>query len=370
MTATTLLIILLLLVLGALGAIAWLLNKKLTELTQPKQEDNTLLEWAKESSKTTQQDIKDLQKFTQAEIKDLQKLVHDTVSTSSENMHTSLQRNTKEINDRLTKAAEVIGDLKREAGAFTEMSKSVKDLQQFLNSPKLRGNLGEHVLNGLITEVLPKQQFHIQYKFKSGNTVDAAIKTDAGILCIDSKFSMENYQKMTKMETERERELARKDFQRDVKHRIDEIASKYILPEEGTMDYAMMYVPSETVFYEVVNTNALMDYAKSKRVYIVSPTTLYATLQTILLSYEGRRVESKSREVMKMLHAIQQDYKKADATFAVLGRHVTNAYNSVSSVAGAFSQLGQKLQQTAALGKAVDEPLLEAPVVEEAVEED
>lgn len=347
MTATTFLIILLLLVLGALGGLAWFVNKKLTELTN-KKEDTTLMEWAKS---------------TQADIKGLQKVVHDTVFSSNQSMTNALQQNTKDIHERLTKAAEVIGELKREAGAFSEVSRSVKELQGFLQSPKLRGNLGEHVLNDLIAQVFPKNQFHIQHKFKSGDTVDMAITTDAGILPIDSKFSMENFQKMMKLETEKEREGARKEFGRDVRKRIDEISTKYILPEEGTMDFAMMYVPSESVYYEIANTNELMEYARQHRVYPVSPTTLYAHLQTILLSFEGKRIESKTKEVMKMLRAIQQDYKKVDTSIAVLGRHVTNAFNSVSSVSGAFSQLGQKLEQTAALGKAVEdnaEKLIEA----------
>jgi len=362
MAATIILIVLLLLVLGMLGVVAWLLNNKLTLLGQ-KKEDTTLMEWLK----SMQSGISDLQKSSQSDIKNLQKVVSESVLNSNQSMTTSLQRNTKEINDRLTRAAEVIGELKREAGAFSEVSRSVKELQGFLQSPKLRGNLGEHVLNDLIAQVFPKNQFQIQHKFKSGDTIDMAITTDAGILPIDSKFSMENFQKMMKLETEKERDVARKEFQRDVHKRIDEIASKYILPEEGTMDFAMMYVPSESVYYEIANTNELMEYARQHRVYPVSPTTLYAHLQTILLSFEGKRFESKTKEVMKMIRAIQQDYKKVDTNIAVLGRHVTNAYNSVSSVSGAFSQLGQKLEQTAALGKSADEkvalPVKDVPLL-------
>ncbi len=313
----------------------WFINKKITELTT-KKEDNTLLEW----TKTTQQDIKQLQQT-----------LHEALQRSQQHVTTTLQANTKDIHDRLTRAAEVIGELKREAGAFSEVSRSMKELQDFLKSPKLRGNIGEHVLNDLIAQMFPKQSFHIQYKFKSGQTVDAAIKTDAGILPIDSKFPMENFQKMVKLETEKERDVARTAFTRDVKRHIDTIATKYIVPEEGTMDFAMMYVPSESVFYEIVNDSILMDYARSKRVYVVSPTTLYAHLQTILLSFEGKRMESKSREVLRLLHAIKQDYQKVNDQFSTLGRHVTNAYNSVSSVSGAFTQLGQKLEMTELLGK-------------------
>src|SRR4029078_345177 len=120
---------------------------------------------------------------------------------------------------------------------------------------------------------------------------DAAIQTDAGILPIDAKFPMENFQKLSKAKTDEEVKLYRKEFSKDVKKHIDAIAKKYILPDEGTMDFALMYVPSESVFYEVVNTDDILEYARQKRVYVVSPSTLYAHLQTILLSFEGKKIE-------------------------------------------------------------------------------
>ena len=332
---------------------AWYLNKKFSEMAV-KKEDTTLVEWIK---------------ATQEDIKNLQQTLHDSMQKSNQNMTVTLQQNTKDIHDRLTRAAEVIGELKREAGAFSEVGRSMKELQEFLKSPKLRGNIGERVLNDLIGQMFPKQSFFIQYKFRSGNTVDAAIKTDAGILPIDSKFPMENFQKMAKEETEKGRDLARKEFIRNVRNHIDAISSKYILPEEGTMDFALMYVPSESVYYEIVNMNEVMEYARTQRVYIVSPSTLYAHLQTILLSFEGKNLEQKSREVLRLLHAVKKDYGKALTQFAVLGKHVTNAYNSVSTVSGAFSQLGQKLESTDRLedGKEKSRAL---PQTSESVEEE
>jgi DNA recombination protein RmuC len=163
--------------------------------------------------------------------------------------------------------------------------------------------------------MFPKNSFHLQYEFKSGEKVDAAIQTDAGILPIDSKFPMENYQKMVKTTDPKEKEMFEKEFVRDVKKHIDAISKKYILPTEGTMDFALMYIPSESVYYEVVNQLDTLDYARRLRVYMVSPSTLY-------------------------------DYEKIDENMSTLGKHINNAYSQFGNVLSGFSSLGQKLNTT------------------------
>jgi DNA recombination protein RmuC len=210
----------------------------------------------------------------------------------------------------------------------------------------LRGNIGEQVLKDLIAQMFPKSSFHLQYEFKSGEKVDAAIQTDAGILPIDSKFPMENYQKMVKATEKQEREIFEKDFVRDVKKHIDAISKKYILPSEGTMDFALMYIPSESVYYEIVNQIEVLDYARKARVYMVSPSTLYAHLQTILLSFEGKKIESKSKELFTLLRSIQIDYEKIEENMSTLGKHINNAYSQFANVLSGFSSLGQKLNST------------------------
>ncbi|MBI5151400.1 MAG: DNA recombination protein RmuC [Candidatus Pacebacteria bacterium] len=338
------LIVVLLVLLLVLGGVLFLSLKSMMDAMQAKKEDTSLMVWVKS---------------TQHDLKELRQTLSDTAIRSDQRISTTLQQHTKEIHERLTKAAEVIGELKREAGAFSEVGRSMKDLQEFLRSPKLRGNIGEQVLKDLIGQMFPKQSLHIQYKFRSGNTVDAALQTDAGLLPIDSKFPMENFQRMMKLEQEKDRDIARKDFVRDVKKHIDAISTKYILPEEGTMDFALMYVPSESVFYEIVNDVSLVDYAKTRRVYIVSPTTLYMHLQTILLSHEGKKIATKSREVFRMLRAIQQDYKRVNEQLGTLNKHITHAYSSMANVTGAVQQLGNKLETTTLIGiEREKEPLL------------
>jgi len=198
--------------------------------------------------------------------------------------------------------------------------------------------------------MFPKNSFFLQYAFKTGDKVDAAIKTDAGILPIDSKFPAENFQKMLAAESDSERELARKDLTKDVKKHIIDIANKYILPEEGTMDFALMYIPSEPVYYEVVNSTELTDFARKNRVYPVSPNTLYANLQVILLSFQGKEIEQQSRQLFTLMRAIQKDYSKLGDNLSVLGKHINNSYNQMANVNSEFTTMGQKLASTHSLG--------------------
>lgn len=293
----------------------YLLNKKQTSSVDP-----TLLEWIKSVQASLQQ--------------------------NSTQMTRVLQENTRQLNERLDRAAEVMRDVNKEVGKMSEIGRNMQELQDFLKSPKLRGNLGEQVLKDLIQQIFPKNSFHLQYQFRSGERVDAAIQTDAGILSIDSKFPLENFQKMVRSTDEKEKGELKREFARDVKRHIDTIAKKYILPDEGTMDFALMYVPSESVFYELVNIDDILEYARQARVYIVSPSTLYAHLQTILLSFEGKKIEEKSKEVFRLLRALQIDHGKVNESLDILGKHLTNASSQYTHVVKGFTLLGDKLSST------------------------
>lgn len=351
---TGILLLFFVIILGGFGAFYFLLSNRLREL---KPQDNAeLLKYFKD-------DLVALRKSLDA-TKDS---VSQSLLTTNKSVSDSITASTRDIHDRLTRAAEVIGELKREAGAFTEVSRSMKELHEFLRSPKLRGNIGEAVLKDLIGQMFPKNSFHLQYAFKSGEKVDAAIRTDAGILPIDSKFPMENFQRLAAANDPKEKELLRKSFLRDIRKHIDDITRKYILPEEDTLDFALMYIPSESVYYEIVGEVELTEYARTRRVYPVSPTTMYATLQTIMLSYEGKKIEKKAKEVFKLLRAIDKDYSKATGTLATLGTHLTNAYNKFADVTTSFNSLGQKLSSTKELSAVLEEEKLleQKPLLEE-----
>lgn len=327
----------------AVGAILYFLNKKFSDLKKP-QDNDTLIEWIKS---------------TQSSLDQINKNLNDSLSKSSSNMVRTLQENSKQLNDRLDKAASVIRDVGKEVGQMSEIGRSMRELQDFLKSPKLRGNIGEQVLKDLISQMFPKNSFHLQYQFKTGERVDAAIKTDAGILPIDSKFPMENYQKMVKAGGDKEKEEARKEFMRDVKKHIDAISRKYILPDEGTMDFALMYIPSENVFNELANIADVNDYARRARVYPVSPNTLYAHLQTILLSFEGRKIEAQSKQVLRLLRALQIDYGKVQENVGVLGRHINNASSQFANVSSGLLQLGNKITSAGGLEEEAMQELMQ-----------
>jgi len=330
-------------IIACFAILVWLVNKKINQLSQLSKADENLLEIIKNLQGVPQNLQKGLQEQS--------KIIQEALGTTNKNLAESLHKSTKTMNERLDNAARYISQVAKEVGQMSEIGRSMRDLQEFLKSPKLRGNIGEEVLKDLISQMFPKNSFHLQYVFKSGEKVDAAIKTAAGILPIDSKFPMENFQRMMKAKEEKEQKRAKKDFINDVRKHIRDIAKKYILPEEGTMDLALMYIPSEPVYYEIVNDPTLTDYARRQRIYPVSPTTLYAHLQMILLSFEGQKIEARSKQVFRLLRAIQKDYEKTEGTLQVLGKHITNAYNQFSNALQSFSLLGQKLMQTQSLSE-------------------
>jgi DNA recombination protein RmuC len=285
-------------------------------------------------------------KSMQRSLDETRTVINNSLSDNTRQLNESLGRTTQDIYNRLTVAATAINDLKKEAGAFAEVSRSMKDLHDFLKSPKLRGNIGESVLSDLLAQIFPKSSYQLQFSFRSGEKVDAIIKTDAGLLPIDSKFPMENYQKMSSETNKESVAIYRKAFNKDIKKHLLDISQKYILPAEKTLDFALMYIPSESVYYELAIDSSLMDYARSLRVYPVSPNTMYATLQTILLSFEGKKIEQKAKDVFVMLRSLQKEYDKTTTTLQTLGTHLKSAYNKYSEVQSNFGQIGQKLDQT------------------------
>jgi DNA recombination protein RmuC len=326
-------LIVLIIVLAVLVVIAVLINKKLVEIKEAQKPSDELLE---------------IIRMLQTGSKEDRRILMD-----------SLQRNTQSLNERLDNTARVISDVKRNVGEMSEIGRGMKDLQEFLQSPKLRGNIGEQVLKEMLKQFLPEASFNLQYTFKSGDKVDAAIKTSAGIISVDSKFPMENFRKMMSTQTDADRKIIERSFERDVKNHIDDISKKYILTEEGTIDYALMYIPSEAVYYEVANNQDLFEYSQTKRVLPVSPTTFYAYLRAILMSFEGQKIEAKAREILGSLRAIQKDYSKVDDNLNVLQKHLNNAYNMMTSVVTSFAHLGQKISSTQSLGESKEEKLLD-----------
>ena len=268
------------------------------------------------------------------------------LKSSTSQIDSKLNENMKMFNTRLDNAARVIGNVQRTIGEFSEIGRSMQELQEFLRSPKLRGNIGEQVLKELLSQHFPKDSFRLQYIFKNGEKVDAVIKTSQGMIPIDSKFPMENFRRLIKETDKQAREKIKKEFISDVKKHIQTIAKKYIVVDEGTLDYALIYIPSESVFYEIINEADLFDFAGKQRILPVSPMSFYAYIKAVLMSFEGQRIQSKAREILEILQAIKKDYEKTDEALSILTRHFTNAYNQLTQVSKFFLSLGQKLTST------------------------
>ena len=272
-------------------------------------------------------------------------------------MDKRLDTNSSEMNNRLNNAAAAFASVQKSLGEMSEIGRNMKDLQEFLNSPKLRGNIGEQVLKELLGQFLPKNTYKLQYRFKSGNIVDAAIITGAGIISIDSKFPMENFLKIGKAIEKKKKKLAEREFSSDIKKHIDAISSKYILTNEGTIDFALMYVPSESVYYEIVNDSALYDHATKKRVLAVSPMTFYAFLRSILIGFEGQKISQQAHKILSNLRSVQKEYEKVNENMETLSRHVTNSYNMMTQVTTSFGRLGQQIETTNELGEIEDKEI-------------
>lgn len=272
------------------------------------------------------------------------KSVSQQVESSTQSVDKKLTENMKNFNERLDKAAYVIAQVQKNIGEFSEIGRGMKELQEFLQSPKLRGNIGEQVLKDLLQQFFPKQSFQLQYSFKSGEKVDAVLKTSNGLIAIDAKFPMENFKKMmTDKHSTAERSQYKKEFVKDVKKHLADISRKYILTTEGTVDYALMYIPSESVYYEIIHDPELYQFAAESRVLMVSPMSFYAYMKAILMSFEGQKIEERAKEILSLLQSLKKDYEKFDEALSVLNRHITNAYNQVANVSRQFLQLGQKL---------------------------
>jgi len=263
-----------------------------------------------------------------------------------------ISKQTKMIGDRLDNAAKVISEVQKNIGGLEEFGKDMKDLSNTLKSPKLRGGLGEQMLYEILENFLPKDLYKIQYKFRDGALCDAVITLEKGIIPIDSKFSMENFKGMLSAENDVEREKARKVFVRDVKARIDEISSKYILPEENTTDYAIMYIPSENVFNEIANNQEIRDYAQRKSVALTSPNQFTYFVKTLMMAHRQSELSKHAGEILRALAGIQVEAGKFSEELGVLDGHISRTGKAMDTVKTKFTKLAVKLEAVQALGEA------------------
>lgn len=247
-------------------------------------------------------------------------------------MTQTLQEANKIIGQNLGSVTTVFGDVQKSLGEvgeanrqIYEVGKNIASLQELLRAPKFRGSMGETLLENLLSQVLPKEYYQMQYRFRTSDTVDAIIRLADKLVSIDAKFTLENFQKSLDTPDEQEKNVYRKKFVQDVKNRVDEVASKYILPEENTYDFALMYIPAENVYYEVIIKEDILSYCISKKVIPVSPNTFYAYLQVICLGLKGLKIEENAKEILKNLGMLSNEINKFKEDFDLLGTHLSNA---------------------------------------------
>jgi len=314
------LVIILFVLLAGLALIFWFLKKR---LAAPKNDEQGLLM--------------------------LQNQINEVVRT----MDTKLGESTKMMQSQFGESAKIVREVTEKLTKLDETNKQVvnfadqlKNLQDILKNPKQRGLLGEYYLEAVLKNVLPPNTYKTQYPFKDGTIVDAVVIIDKRIIPIDSKFSLENYNRILGTHDESEKKKYEHAFINDLKIRIDE-TSKYVKPEENTMDFAFMFIPSEAVYYDLLinkvgaidsDSNNLINYAGQKKVIIVSPTSFLAYLQTVLQGLKNQKISEQAQGIIKQVIVLEKHILTYEDYMQRLGKNLgttINAYNS------AYKELGK-----------------------------
>lgn len=280
-----------------------------------------------------QQQVETLQRVSSDQAEHLRQ----AMERLSENLSRDLSETTQTMNQRLDSTQRTIGEVQRSLGQLQQATQNmqqvgedIRRLQEALRAPKFRGGIGELMLGDLLAQILPPKSYELQYRFPDGSVVDAAIRLSSGIVPVDAKFPLANFPGAVQQGEKSLWRQKRREFLRDVRKHISDIAEKYIRPDQGTFDFALMYIPAENVYYETIikadedESESLFDFAIAKRVIPVSPNSFYAYLQTILLGLKGMRIEQSAREILAQLTSLRGDLDRFADTFATLGHHLEN----------------------------------------------
>jgi DNA recombination protein RmuC len=269
----------------------------------------------------------------------------------------------RDVTERLTK----LDETNRQVVNFADQLQSLQDI---LKNPKQRGILGEYYLETLLKNVLPQGSYQMQYPFKDGTIVDAVVFVKERIIPVDSKFSLENYNRLVDERDPAEKERLEKLFKADLKNRIDETA-KYVKPSEGTMDFAFMFIPHEAIYYDLlvaqvgavkVNTRDLIEYAfKEKHVIIVSPTSFLAYLQTVLQGLKALQIEESAKEIRKNVESLAKHLASYDEYMKKLGNNLGTSVNMYNSAYKEFGKIDKDVLRISGEAAGIEPLLVERP---------
>ncbi len=283
------------------------------------------------------------------------------ITTQLNNLQNQVSQNLVNASNAVNTVQKTLGKLEEETRRIFEVGKDMAGLQELLRQPKFRGEFGQFLLENVLEQIMPREYFVLQYRFRNGEIADAAIRIGENLVVVDAKFPLESFKRIIEAAAADEKGRARKEFMRAVNKHVDDIANKYILPDEGTYDFALMYIPAENVYYETIIKDGdevdknIRDYALSKKVVPVSPNSFYAYLMVILRGLKGLTIEKRAQEVMENLARLRNEFVKFYEEFAKTGAHLKDAGKSYDRAVTNLEKFGDKLKQIEAPGSELKE---------------
>jgi len=267
-----------------------------------------------------------------------------SMDRNSEFIHQQLAHTNQSINQRLEATAQLLRLLNKDLGQVHQVGQQMRDFQQFFRSPKSRGKIGEHIMKDTLLQVLPQSAVRFQYRFKNGSIVDALVLLEQGSIPIDAKFPLENFKKVQQAPT---RELAssyHKEFIKDIRKHIDDIHRKYIQPDEGTLDFAVMYIPSETIYYELIKNETLLRESESKNVLFVAPNSFYYFLRLVLMGLYGQKIENTTRLLIQHFQSFERSTEEMGQELDTLLTHIINTKNAGDRLYTKYQDFERRLE--------------------------
>lgn len=293
-----------------------------------------------------QQQLQELSRVMDNKVGEMGKSMNESVRTQFSESQKLIRDTNEQMVKHLTEVTKGVTEANEAGKQIFTVAEQLQNLEKVLKHQKQRGNLGEASLDLVMSNILPATAYKRQYQFPDGSIVDAAIITKEGIISVDAKFSLDNYNRLVNEDDEERKAVLEKEFKNDLKKRIDETA-KYIKPKDGTLPFAFMYIPAEGIYYDLlvnevgavkVNTRSLIDYAYTdKNVIIVSPTTFSAYLQSVLYGFRAFKIEESAKEIGKQVESLSRHLKSYDSFFKKVGNSLgttVNHYNSAQKELG------------------------------------